>query len=115
MYKVMAFLTRKSGMSREAFREYYERNHAPLVEALTPKMASYSRNYVNLDEPFKRDESLIAFDVVTEMVFEDRAACESWFASFQLPEVAQQISVDEGKFLDCKRMLVCSVEHEKSQ
>jgi uncharacterized protein (TIGR02118 family) len=115
MYKVMAFLTRKPGMTRDEFRDYYENKHAPLIGQLTPKMAAYKRNYVNLNGAFKRDEDLITFDVITEMEFEDQAACERWFEAFQVPDVFAQISADENNFLDRSRMLVCTVDREQTK
>ncbi|ATE65852.1 EthD domain-containing protein [Rhizorhabdus dicambivorans] len=114
MYKVMAFLSRKPGISREEFRAYYEGQHAPLVGRLAPKMAVYRRNFLNFDEPFKRDDDQIGFDVVTEMEFEDRAACERWFSAFRDPAVFEQVAADEAKFLDSSRVMVCAVEVEQS-
>lgn len=115
MYKVMAFLARKPGISREEFRAYYEANHAPLVGRLAPRMAAYRRNYLDFDEPFKRDEDQIGFDVVTEMEFEDRAACERWFDAFRAPGVFDQVAEDEEKFLDRGRVMVCAVDVERSE
>jgi hypothetical protein len=115
MYKVTAFLTRKPGMTRNQFRDYYENRHAPLVGQLTPKMAAYRRNYVNLDGPLKRGEHLIAFDVVTEMEFEDQAACERWVEAYQVPDVLARISADEENFLDRDRVLVCAVDQEQTK
>ncbi|KRB81478.1 hypothetical protein ASE00_16015 [Sphingomonas sp. Root710] len=115
MYKVMAFLARKPGISREEFRAYYEGQHAPLVGRLAPKMSAYRRNFLNFDEPFKRDDDQIGFDVVTEMEFEDRAACERWFNAFRDPAVFEQVAEDEKKFLDPTRVMVCAVEVEQSQ
>ena len=115
MYKVMAFLSRKPGTTREEFREYYEKRHAPLITRLTPKMGAYRRNYMNFNGAFKRDEHLISFDVVTEMEFEDQAACERWFGAFKDPGIFAQISADEEKFLDRDRVLVCTVDREQTK
>lgn len=115
MYKVMAFLARKPGISREAFRAYYESQHAPLVGRLAPAMAGYRRNFLNFDEPFKRDDDQIGFDVVTEMEFEDRAACERWFGAFRDPAIFEQVAEDERNFLDTSRVMVCAVDVEPSR
>ena len=115
MYKVMAFLARKPGMTRDEFRDYYENRHAPLVGQLTPKFAAYRRNYVNFEGPLKTDEHLITFDVVVEIEFEDQAACERWVAAYQVPDVLARISADEENFLDRDRMLVCAVDQEQTK
>jgi hypothetical protein len=114
MYKVMAFISRKPGMSAEAFRDYYERVHTGVVGSVAPPMKAYRRNYVNFAEPFRRSEEQIDFDVITEMEFEDRAACESWFNAFRNADASERVSEDEAKFLDRDRVRVCVVETEET-
>jgi hypothetical protein len=36
MLKVFAFLTKKEGMETQAFIDYYENKHVPLICSLTP-------------------------------------------------------------------------------
>ena len=79
MYKVTAFLSRKPGVGVAEFRRYYEGMHARLIRELLPPTRAYRRNYLNQEEPFKRDHGQIDFDVVTEMEFDTRTDCESWF------------------------------------
>lgn len=110
MYKVMAFLTRKPEISPSEFRQYYEDTHARLIKKLTPPMLEYRRNYVNREEPFKRDEDKIDFDVVTEMLFATRVDCENWFAAFADESVFSQVQEDERQFLDTTRVRVCAVD-----
>ena len=112
MYKVMAFLARKPGISAAQFRDHYERHHVALIGQVTPPMQSYRRNYLSREEPFRRADEQIGFDVVTEMEFEDRAACERWFDAFRAPGVADRVAEDEEKFLDRARLMVCPVEIE---
>lgn len=114
MYKIMAFLSRKPGILAEQFRDYYERHHVALIGKLTPPMRGYRRNYLNRDEPFKRAEERIAFDVVTEMEFEDRAACERWFDAFGAPGIADRVAEDEERFLDRATLMVCPVDIEQT-
>lgn len=115
MYKVLAFIRRKPGLSPDRFREYYETQHVPLIERLTPPMAAYKRNYLNLDAPYKRDENHLEFDVVTEMEFEDEAACKAWFTAFGEPAVLNEVLADEAKFVDQARLMVCPVDILVSQ
>jgi hypothetical protein len=110
MYKVMAFISRKPGTTREEFRQYYEGSHAVLIGEILPPMMGYRRNYINLDEPFKRDEDQIDFDVVTEMLFATRDDCEGWFERFADPAVLARVQDDERQFLDTGRVRVAVVE-----
>ena len=114
MYKVMAFLARKPGVPLKDFRDYYERHHVSLIMEVTPRMLGYRRNYLNRDDPFTRSAERIGFDVVTEMEFEDRAACERWFDAFRAPGVADRVAEDEEKFLDRATLMVCPVEIEQT-
>jgi hypothetical protein len=115
MYKVMAFIARKDGISREDFRTYYENNHIRLIAEVAPRMVSYRRNYLNPNEPFLRNEDQIDFDVVTEMEFNDRTECERWFEAFREPTALARVIEDEGRFIDVDRVRVCPVDVEDAQ
>jgi hypothetical protein len=114
MFKVMAFISRKPGMSIEAFRDYYEGIHTGVVASVAPPMKAYRRNYVNITEPFRRSEDQIDFDVVTEMEFEDRAECERWFTAFRNADAYEKVGEDEENFIDRDRIRVCVVETEET-
>ena len=36
MFKVLAFLTKKESIEMQAFVDYYENNHVPLIRTLVP-------------------------------------------------------------------------------
>jgi uncharacterized protein (TIGR02118 family) len=110
MFKVLAFLSRKPGVSREAFREYYETRHVPLVNEVAPRMQAYRRNYLVFGEPLSRSDDMLDFDVVTEMEFPDRAAFETWIAAFRAPGATERIAADEENFIDRSRIRTCVVE-----
>ena len=97
MLKVMAFLTKKEGMETQAFIDYYENKHVPLISSLAPTPIIYKRNYLVRDNKIKGDDT-IDFDVVTELVFPDRAAYLAWVA-----KMGEQVVADEQKFLDRSR------------
>jgi hypothetical protein len=46
MLKVFAFLTKREEIETEAFIEYYESNHVPLVLSLASTPTVYKRNYL---------------------------------------------------------------------
>jgi len=97
MLKVMAFLTKREGMQTQAFIEYYEKNHVPLILSLAPSPIIYRRNYLVRGDTLKEDGAS-DFDVVTELVFSDQAAYLAWGA-----RMGEQVVADELKFLDRSR------------
>ncbi|WP_405166402.1 EthD domain-containing protein [Nocardia sp. NBC_01499] len=96
MFKVIALLVKKSGLSRDELIEHYEHHHVPLVTGLAPVPMSYRRNYVVSDEAAEGD-----VDIITELTFPDRAAYESWVAVMYAP--GSGIAEDECTFLDRSR------------
>jgi EthD domain len=110
MYKLMAFIARKEGTTKEAFRDYYEEFHTLLIAEIAPPMKAYRRNYVNLSAPFMRCEDQIDFDVVTEMEFDDQDECQRWFDAFRDPDSFALVAADEQKFIDVERLRVCVVD-----
>ena len=71
MLKVFAFLAKRQGIATQAFIEYYENNHVPLVLSLVPTPTVYKRNYVVRGDELNREDDTVDFDVVTELVFPD--------------------------------------------
>jgi len=94
MVKIFAFLTKREDMETQAFIDYYEKNHVPLVlshilpsstpstpstpspSSVSPIPISYKRNYLMRGDPLSvgGDDAAIDFDVVTELVFPTREA-----------------------------------------
>jgi len=107
MLKVLVFLTKREGMETRAFIDHYENNHVPLVCSLAPPPVVYKRNYVVRGDELNREHASIDFDVVTELVFADRAAFLAWLAKLFDSE---QVATDEAKFLDRSRTGVYVIE-----
>ena len=106
MLKVFGFLTKKENIDTKAFIEYYEKNHLPLVLSLAPTPTVYKRNYIVRGDEFNREDAAIDFDVVTELVFPDRAAFVAWIDKLSV----EQIATDEQKFLDRSRTRAYVIE-----
>jgi uncharacterized protein (TIGR02118 family) len=96
MLKVFAFLAKREGIETEAFIDYYENNHVPLVLSLAPPPTVYKRNYVVRGEALNREGAGIDFDVVTELAFPNRDAFLAWVERL----ATKAIAMDEEKFLD---------------
>jgi uncharacterized protein (TIGR02118 family) len=104
MIKVMVFLTRLPHLSRDAFKDYYETQHVPLIEKLLPMIEGYERNYPDAAKVRPADgqtvDEAIGFDALTVMKFEDRESFNAWKAALKDPETLGVIHADEARFLD---------------
>lgn len=101
MFKSIALLRKKPGLTREALIDYYETRHAPLIHSLFDEILDYRRNYVDLAGAFIMDGAgPIDFDVVTEICFADRAAYERFVAKAAEPAIARRIAEDEENVFD---------------
>lgn len=99
--KSIALLRRRTDLSREAFIDYYETRHVPLIQSLLPGIVDYSRNFVEFDGAYvNADAAPFDFDVVTELWFADRAAYDRAMARAAEPAIAARIAEDEANFLD---------------
>ncbi len=95
MIKSLSLLTRKSGMTKEAFREVWEREHAPMVRAV-PEVRKYVLSFV-LSEAAVANAPIQAMqvDAVAELWFDDVAAMQRAAAR---PEM-QAVLANGAKYL----------------
>jgi hypothetical protein len=110
MLKVLAFLTKREGIETQAFIDYYEKSHVPLICGLAPTPTVYKRNYLVSGDAFNKEDGAIGFDVVTELVFPDRDAFMAWVTKLSEPGTGEQVVADEQKFLDRSRTRAYVVE-----
>jgi uncharacterized protein (TIGR02118 family) len=101
MIKTIAFLKRKTGLSREAFIRYYETRHAPLILSIAPQICDYRRNSLIAEGAIVAPGATAPdFDVVTELWYPDEAAFAAAMAAFTDPVNAQRIAADEENVFD---------------
>ena len=110
MFKVFAFLSKRSDLTPEAFRDYYEDHHIPLVLSLAPMPAIYKRNYIVRGDAANREDPSIDFDVVTEMVWDDRSGFDNWVSTLGVEAIAD----DEARFLDRSKTRAYAIEERVS-
>lgn len=111
MFKNIALITRKPGLSRDDFIAYYEANHAPLAKRLFPQFVEYRRNFVDpTGAILSPGMTTPSFDSVTEIWFKDRAAREEMLSTHFTPEVQNAIENDERNFLDQSVTLMFTVD-----
>ena len=110
MLKIFAFLTKKEDLETQVFIDYYETHHIPLICSLARPPIVYKRNYLVRGDELNLEDSSIDFDVVTELVFPDRAAYLAWAAEIFKPGAAEQVVTDEARFLNRSRTRAYVIE-----
>ena len=110
MWKLIATMKRKPGLSSAEFRAYYEEKHIPLVKSHVMRFATeYRRNYPTssieyLDAPTDTaGDNQVAeadYDCITEVQFSERASVDKFFAALAAPAVKEVIFADEERFVD---------------
>jgi uncharacterized protein (TIGR02118 family) len=120
MVKVVSLISRKPGLSREAFAEYYESHHVPLAMRLLPVFIGYSRNYVQPaavadDAGYAVMGEAGGFDVISEFWFSDRAAFDECFVLMARPDIRAQITEDEERFMDRSKTRIYIVDERVTE
>jgi hypothetical protein len=106
MLKVFSFLSKRDDIDTQAFIDYYENSHVPLVLSLADAPTVYKRNYLVQGDEFNREDDAINFDVVTELVFSDRDGFVAWIENLSV----EAIGTDEERFLNRSRTRAYVIE-----
>jgi hypothetical protein len=101
MFKVVALIKKKPGLTRAEFIDYYEANHAPLARKCFPQIVQYRRNFIDLNDaiimPGMPEPD---FDSITEIWYRDREAYDEMLSTHFMAGVQDVIETDERNFLD---------------
>jgi EthD domain len=62
MLKVFSFLSKRDDIDTQAFIDYYENNHVPLVLSVADTPTGYKRNYLVRGDEFNREDDAIGTD-----------------------------------------------------
>ena len=101
MIKVVTLLTRKPGMSREAFIEHYETHHRKIGEKYLSGFATkYQRRYMQSAGFRKQDGDAPPFDVLMEIWYPDQEALNGALAVLSTEEAQAEIAADEERLFD---------------
>jgi hypothetical protein len=90
-------------MAMEAFIDYYENQHVPLICSLATPPVIYKRNFLERGEKINLESDSIGFDVVTEQVWPDEATFVAWINKLSEPGTGEKVHADELEFLDKSR------------
>tara|TARA_B100000700_G_scaffold55305_2_gene59471 strand:+ start:5673 stop:6023 length:351 start_codon:yes stop_codon:yes gene_type:complete len=116
MPKLIALISKKSSISEDDFKTYYENNHAPLIESLFPTLDGYTRTYLfesNLLSdtlPLESDGAQSQFNVITELTFKNEEDLNQFFERGTHQDVVESIRDDEANFLDGEKTIMYRVE-----
>jgi len=94
MYKIIAVVRRREGVSREAFADYWVNVHAPLVRTTLPGLRKYVLNIAEARD----DGGDLDYDGVVELHYDDREAADRAMRSPEWLSASRQSSSDH--FLD---------------
>ena len=99
--KFIALIKKKEGLSQEAFKEYYETKHVPLVASIYNKWSRYIRNYTG-DGVFLHPDlgNQISYDAITEFWFDTEDDYEGFMEALKTErEGADRVGIDELNFI----------------
>ena len=116
MIKVVTLLTRKPGMSREAFIEHYETHHRKIGEKYLSGFAvKYQRRYLQ-SAGFRGHEALMPpFDVLMEIWYPDQDTLDAALAVLSTDEAQAEIIADEEHLFDRDLISSYTVEEYESE
>lgn len=114
-YKVLLFMKRRSGMTVEAFRDYYENHHAPLCAKYATNLKRYIRRYIDAQpHPETETSGEPPFDVITELWFDDEAMFKSTLAYITTTIMPDEVVEDEKKLFDRTSFRIATVVERES-
>ncbi len=109
-YKILIFLKRRPGMSIEDFRRYYEEVHVPLALKYSQGLSRYIRRFIDpMPNPETGDSGELAYDVITELWFEDEAVFRATAKFMSTHMMSDEIVEDEKKLFDRRKTRLATV------
>ena len=116
MIKVVTLLTRKPGMSREAFIEHYETHHRKIGEKYLSGFAvKYQRRYLTFADSANHAPTELPFDVLMEIWFPSQPAMDAAMALIASESAQQEIVADEERLFDRDLIRSYTVEEYESE
>ena len=116
MIKVVTLLTRKPGMSREAFIEHYETHHRKIGEKYLSGFAvKYQRRYLQSAGFREQEGDEPPFDVLMEIWYPDQDTLDAALAALSTDEAQAEIIADEERLFDRDLIRSYTVEEYESE
>ena len=116
MIKVVTLLTRKPGMSREAFIEHYETHHRKIGEKYLSGFAvKYQRRYLQSAGFRGQEGATLPFDVLMEIWYPDQDTLDAALVVLSTDEAQAEIIADEERLFDRDLIRSYTVEEYESE
>ena len=116
MIKLVTLLTRKVGLTREAFIEHYETHHRRIGEKYLSGYATrYQRRYLKVAESANHAPLELPFDVLMEIWFPDQDRMDSAMALIASESAQAEISADEARLFERDQTRSYVVEEYESE
>ena len=116
MIKVVTLLTRKPGMSREAFIEHYETHHRKIGEKYLSGFAvKYQRRYLQSAGFRDQEGDAPPFDVLMEIWYPDQDALNGAMAVLSTDDAQAEIVADEERLFNRDLIRSYTVEEYESE
>ena len=116
MIKVVTLLTRKPGMSCEAFIEHYETHHRKISEKYLSGFAvRYQRRYLQSAGFRGQEGATPPFDVLMEIWYPDQDTLNGALAVLSTDEAQAEIIADEERLFDRDLIRSYTVEEYESE
>ena len=116
MIEVVTLLTRKPGMSREAFIEHYETHHRKIGEKYLSGFAvKYQRRYLQSAGFRGQEGATLPFDVLMEIWYPDQDTLDAALAVLSTDEAQAEIIADEERLFDRDLIRSYTVEEYESE
>jgi hypothetical protein len=111
MIKLVALIKRRSDITPEAFRDYYEHRHALLFrESIPPEVADAIASYThNHAVELGGSSAEHRHDCVTEFRFDDLVGLRMW-SDWYLGDGGKVLRDDEENFMDLSQRVVIVTE-----
>ena len=115
-YKILLFMKRRPGMTFEAFRDYYENQHAPLCVKYASGISRYVRRFLTPHpNPETGASEELPFDVITELWFADEAIFRGTVEYLATSIMPDEVVEDEKRLFDrSKTRMATLVECESA-
>lgn len=109
-YKILLPMKRKPGMSVEAFRDYYETQHAPMCAQYSAAVSRYVRRYLDPQpHPETGPAAELPYDVITELWFEDEAMFKATLGYITTAIMPDEVIADERNLFDRSSFRIVTV------
>jgi len=100
-YKILLMMKRKPGMSLDAFKRYYEKQHVPLCAKYAQNIDRYIRRYITpQDHPETGPAQELDFDVITELWFSNKRIFDAALKHITTQIQPEEIITDEKNLFD---------------